>query len=82
MFKLLKQLPPLLSSKEKVRFYLIFPFLLLLMVLETLGLGMIIPIVKVVNMIWGYDYEDIICNCLCNCVRHSPKFYRLFLEIP
>ena len=48
MFKLLKQLPPLLSSKEKVRFYLIFPFLLFLMVLETLGLGMIIPIVKVI----------------------------------
>ncbi len=48
MFKLLKQLPPLLSSKEKIQFYLIFPFLIILMLLETAGLGMIIPIVKII----------------------------------
>lgn len=48
MFKLLKQLPPLLSSKEKIQFYLIFPFLIILMILETAGLGMIIPIIKVI----------------------------------
>ncbi len=48
MFKLLKQLPPLLSSKEKIQFYLIFPFLIILMLLETAGLGMIIPIIKII----------------------------------
>ena len=48
MFKLLKQLPPLLSSKEKIQFYLIFPFLIILMLLETAGLGMIIPVIKII----------------------------------
>tara|TARA_B100000965_G_scaffold361041_1_gene342160 strand:+ start:118 stop:312 length:195 start_codon:yes stop_codon:yes gene_type:complete len=48
MFKLLKQIPPLLSPKEKIQFYLIFPFLIILMFLETAGLGMIIPIIKAI----------------------------------
>ncbi len=48
MFKLLKELPKLLSEKEKRNFYLIFPLMLFTMGLETLGLGIILPMIKVI----------------------------------
>ena len=48
MFKLLKQLPTLLLDKDKKKYYLIFPLMLLTMALETLGLGLIIPIISVI----------------------------------
>ena len=48
MLKLLRELPSLLSDKEKKNFYLIFPFMLVTMVLETAGLGLVIPIIKII----------------------------------
>ncbi len=48
MFKLFKELPKLLSEKEKKNFYLIFPLMLFTMGLETLGLGLILPTIKVI----------------------------------
>ena len=64
MFKLLKELPKLLSEKEKKNFYLIFPLMLFTMGLETLGLGLILPTLKVI-----FDQQSF----------NNPSFYGNFL---